>query len=117
MINIFNQIKLFKGQKFKENEPFKINLSKSKQNAISINNIDKIELGKTYHIFVKKYMTELPTKTFNFHDKWNNGIPMPCEHLKGKITKETKGMYYFESKAWQGYIIKTAITFFEVAKE
>lgn len=117
MINIFNQIKRFKGLKCKENEHFEITLPKVQEYATTIENLDKIQVGNKYHILVKKYMTQPATKTFNFHQQWNNGIPMPCEHLSGKITKETKGMYYFESETWSGYIIKTAITFFKQVKE
>lgn len=57
---------------------------------------DKMMIGKTYKITVKKYMTEPSTVSFDFQDKWNSGIPMPMVTMIGEIKKETRGMYFME---------------------
>ena len=76
-------------------------------------NSDKMEVGKSYKITVKKYMTEPATSTFDFQDKWNNGKPMPLCIMQGEVIKETRGMYYMELKSdditWTGFVIKSAI--------
>ena len=55
-----------------------------------------MEVGKSYRITVKKYMTEPATPTFDFQDRWNDGIPMPLAVMRGTIEKETRGMYYMK---------------------
>ena len=57
---------------------------------------NKMEIGKNYKITVKQYMTEPATISFDFQDKWNNGIPMPMVTMVGKVIKETRGMIYME---------------------
>lgn len=52
-----------------------------------------------YTIQVKKYMTEPSTPTFDFQDKWNNGVPMPLCIMRGQVVKETRGMYYMKLQA------------------
>lgn len=47
---------------------------------------------KESRIYVRQYMTNPPTSTFDFHDKWNNGIPMPLRVMQGVVLQETKGM-------------------------
>mgnify|MGYP001189953883 CR=1 FL=1 len=49
-----------------------------------------------YKIKVKQYMTKPSTPQFDFHDKWNNGNPMPMRIMVGKKIKETKGMVQME---------------------
>ena len=72
-----------------------------------------MEVGKSYKITVKKYMTEPATSTFDFQDKWNNGKPMPFCIMQGEVIKETRGMYYMRLKTdditWEGWVIKSAI--------
>lgn len=60
---------------------------------------DKMEVGKSYKIKVKKYMIEPATITFDFHDKWNDGKPMPLLVMTGEVLKETRGMYQMKLKA------------------
>lgn len=55
-----------------------------------------IEVGKTYRIKVRQYMTKPATPEFDFQDKWNKGIPMPFRTMTAVIKKETKGMYFVE---------------------
>lgn len=52
--------------------------------------------AKEYVISVRKYMTMPSTSEFDFHDRWNNGIPMPLRTMVGTIEKETKGMVYMK---------------------
>ena len=96
MKEIFKQIHRYKEQEFEDGKPFEFILDK-KQNY----NIDwlcppvqKMEVGKSYKITVKKYMTGPATSTFDFQDKWNSGVPMPLCIMQGEIIKETRGMYY-----------------------
>lgn len=49
---------------------------------------------KIYKIAVRQYMT----KPFDFHEKWNQGHPMPMRVMVGTILKETAGMY--KMKLW-----------------
>ena len=49
-----------------------------------------------YRIKVRQYMTKPASPSFDFQDKWNNGIPMPMRVMVGTIIKETKGMVKME---------------------
>ena len=125
MKEIFKQIHRYKEQDFEDGKSFEFTLEgKTKE----INTEDyicpsanKMEVGKSYKITVKKYMTEPATVNFDFQDKWNNGKPMPLCIMQGEIIKETRGMYYMELKkddiSWAGWVIKSAIKNFEKAKE
>ena len=117
MKEIFKQIHRYKEQDFKEGKPFEFTLDGKRK---EINTEDyicpsakKMEVGKSYKITVKKYMTETATANFDFQDKWNNGEPMPLCTMQGKVTKETRGMYYMELKeddiSWTGWVIKSSI--------
>lgn len=56
-----------------------------------------LTIGHTYLINVRQYMTRPATSEFNFHDQWNNGIPMPLRIMKFTVIKETRGMVYGEA--------------------
>ena len=116
MKDIFKQIHRFQNMDFEEGKPFEFTIDGNRKE----DNIDwictpvqKMEVGKSYKITVKKYMTEPATSTFDFHNKWNNSVPMPQCRMEGKIIKETRGMYYMELKSgditWTGWVIKSAI--------
>jgi hypothetical protein len=116
MKDIFKQIKRFSEIDFQEGRPFEFTLAgKRKEDNTDwlCPPVKKMEVGKSYKITVKKYMTEPATSTFDFQDKWNNGKPMPLCTMQGKVTRETRGMYYMELKAddisWTGWVIKSAI--------
>lgn len=100
MREIFKQIHRFKEQDFEEGKPFEFTLEgKTKEINTEVEDyicppVQKMEVGKSYKITVKKYMTEPATSTFDFQDKWNNGKPMPLCIMQGKVIKETRGMYY-----------------------
>lgn len=100
MKEIFKQIHRFKEQSFEEGKPFEFTLDgKTKELNTEIEDyiwtkVQKIEVGKSYKITVKKYMTEPATSAFDFQDKWNNGKPMPLCIMQGEVIKETRGMYY-----------------------
>lgn len=51
---------------------------------------------KIYRIKVRQYMIKPSTPEFDFHDKWNNGNPMPMRIMVGRKLKETKGMVQME---------------------
>lgn len=116
MKDIFRQIKRFSDIDFKEGKPFKFTLDRKENNNTDwlCPPIQKMEVGKSYEIEVKKYMTEPATANFDFQDKWNNGVPMPFQRMKGKVTKETRGMFQMElevdnASCWHGWVIKSAI--------
>lgn len=111
MIDIFKQIKRFENIEFNENEEFSfilpgksiektVILSDSTKFSNSSDNLytttEKMQINGNYKITVKQYMTEPATTTFDFQDKWNNGIPMPMVTMVGKVIKETRGMIYME---------------------
>ena len=56
----------------------------------------QVEGDKIYRIKVRQYMTRPSTPQFDFHDKWNNGNPMPMRIMVGRKLKETRGMVQME---------------------
>ena len=100
MKEIFKQIHRYSEQEFEEGQPFEFTLDKAikelntETNDYTWTKVKKMEVGKSYKITVKKYMTEPATSTFDFQDKWNNGKPMPLCIMQGEVIKETRGMYY-----------------------
>ena len=58
--------------------------------------VEEVAGDKIYRIKVRQYMTKPSTPEFDFHDKWNNGNPMPMRIMVGKKLKETKGMVQME---------------------
>ena len=116
MKEIFKQIHRFQDMNFEEGKPFEFTLErkiKEDNTDLLCSTVKKMEVGKSYKITVKKYMTEPATSTFDFQDKWNDGKPMPLCTMQGKVTKETRGMFHMELKAddisWAGFVIKSAI--------
>nr|DAV62644.1 MAG TPA: hypothetical protein [Caudoviricetes sp.] len=98
MKEIFKQIHRFQNMDFEEGKPFEFTLE-GKRKEINTEDyicppVQKMEVGKSYKITVKKYMTEPATVNFDFQDKWNNGKPMPLCIMQGEVIKETRGMYY-----------------------
>ena len=121
MKQIFEKIHRYKEQEqdFQEGKPFEFTLDRATKELnteiedYTWTKVKKMEVGKSYKITVKKYMTEPATSTFDFQDKWNNGKPMPLCIMQGEVIKETRGMYYMELKSdnisWTGFVIKSAI--------
>lgn len=117
MKQIFEKIHRYKEQYFEDGKPFEFTLD-GKRKEIDTGDyicspVHKMEVGKSYKITVKKYMTEPATANFDFQDKWNDGKPMPLCIMQGEVIKETRGMYYMKLKAdditWTGFVIKSAI--------
>lgn len=98
MKEIFKQIHRFSEQNFEEGEPFEFILPARHcgMTAFVEYSNQKMEVGKTYKITVKKYMTEPATSNFDFQDKFNNCVPMPLCIMQGEVIKETRGMYYMK---------------------
>ena len=116
MKEIFKQIKRFSEMDFQEGKPFEFTLDgkrKEDNTDLICHPVQKMEIGKSYKITVKKYMTEPATPNFDFQDRWNDGKPMPLCTMHGKVTKETRGMFHMELKAdditWTGWVIKSSI--------
>ena len=116
MKEIFKQIHRYKEQDFKEGKPFEFTLDgkrKEDNTDLLCPTFKKMEVGKSYKITVKKYMTEPATANFDFQDKWNNGKPMPLCTMQGEVIKETRGMFHMELKeddiSWTGWVIKSSI--------
>lgn len=124
MKEIFKQIHRYSEQEFEEGKPFEFTLPARHCGVTYVaENMEsnKMEVGKSYKITVKKYMTEPATSNFDFQDKFNSGVPMPLCTMQGEVIKETRGMYYMELEeddiSWTGWVIKSAIKNFEKAKE
>lgn len=49
-----------------------------------------------FKVKVRQYMTKPASTEFDFHTKWNNGIPMPLRIMVGRKIKETPGMVKME---------------------
>lgn len=98
MKEIFKQIHRFQNMNFEEGKPFEFTLERKRKEINTEDyicpSVQKMEVGKSYKITVKKYMTEPATANFDFQDKWNNGKPMPLCIMQGEVIKETRGMYY-----------------------
>ena len=96
MKEIFKQIHRFQNMNFEEGKPFEFTLpTRHCGVTYATQHIsNKMDVGKSYKITVKKYMTEPATSTFDFQDKWNNSVPMPLCIMQGEVIKETRGMYY-----------------------
>lgn len=101
MKEIFSQIHRYAEQTFEEGKPFEFTLNKKESENTDwlCTPVKKMEVGNSYKITVKKYMTEPATSNFDFQDKWNNGIPMPFVTMVGTVEKETRGMYYMDLHA------------------
>lgn len=56
----------------------------------------EVDESVEYIIKVRQYMTKPASPSFDFMDKWNNGVPMPMRIMVGKKLKETKGMVKME---------------------
>lgn len=99
MKEIFKQIHRFPPQSFEEGKHFNFTLDGRVTEEYDIApSLERMEVGKSYKITVKKYMTEPATANFDFQDKWNNGEPMPLCIMQGEVIKETRGMYYMSLK-------------------
>ena len=95
MLSILSQIKGLQLPEMEVGKPFEILLERQKKQAEQIEQSETVmQVGKTYKITVKKYMTEPATVSFDFQDKWNNGMPMPLVTMTGEVIKETRGMFY-----------------------
>ena len=124
MKQIFEKIHRYKEQDFEEGKPFEFTLDKAtKEINTEIEDYTwtkdkKMEVGKSYKITVKKYMTEPSTPNFDFQDRWNDGNPMPLCTMQGKVTKETRGMFHMELKeddiSWTGWVIRSSIKHYEL---
>lgn len=64
----------------------------------SIKGSETLELGHTYEITVKQYMTRKSTLDFDFMYRFNADNPMPLRTMTGEVLKETKGMVYMKLK-------------------
>ena len=94
MISILSQIKGIQLPEMEVGKPFEI-VIKREPKKVQTEQIETVmQVGKTYKITVKKYMTEPATVSFDFQDKWNNGMPMPLVTMTGEVIKETRGMFY-----------------------
>lgn len=94
MISILSQIKGIQLPEMEVGKPFEI-VIKREPKKVQAEQIETVmQVGKTYKITVKKYMTEPATVSFDFQDKWNNGMSMPLVTMNGEVIKETRGMFY-----------------------
>lgn len=67
-----------------------------------------------YKIIVKGWMSN-NSGNLDFHQRWNNGVAMPCNTMMGIILSETPGMFKMDLKDenganhWIGFVSKVAI--------
>lgn len=89
----------------------------------NIENLESVEIHmipksmceeSSYYIYVRPWMAN-DSGNLDFHQRWNNGIPMPNREMKGKILAETPGMLRMDlttldgKQHWTGYVSKSAI--------
>lgn len=60
------------------------------------NKVEEIQGSPVYKIKVRQYMTKPASPEFDFHNKWNDGNPMPMRIMVGRKLKETRGMVQME---------------------
>lgn len=66
-------------------------------------------------VFVFEEYFYKPFKGFDFHDKFNNGVPPPEQTMQGFVLKETEKMFYlsvhtFDNKRfWMGWAPKKSV--------
>ena len=72
------------------------NKQEQKEEKAPVNSLQEIEGSPIYKIKVRQYMIKPSTPEFDFHDKWNNGVPMPMRIMVGRKLKETRGMVQME---------------------
>ena len=120
MLSILNQIKGLQLPEMEVGEPFEIVIKREPKEVQTEQSETVMKVGKSYKITVKKYMTEPATVSFDFQDKWNNGMPMPLVTMTGEVIKETRGMFYMRlhtaDQEWEGWVIKKSITNFKEEK-
>lgn len=73
-----------------------------------------LEEKQRYRITVKGWMSN-NSGNLDFHQRWNNGIAMPCQTMVGTIIAETPGMRKMDltdengNNRWIGFVSKVAI--------
>ena len=72
------------------------NRQEQKEEKAPVNSVQEIKGSPIYKIKVRQYMTKPASPEFDFHDKWNNGVPMPMRIMVGRKLKETRGMVQME---------------------
>lgn len=72
------------------------NKQEQKEEKAPVNSLQEIEGSPIYKIKVRQYMTKPASPEFDFHNKWNNGVPMPMRIMVGRKLKETRGMVQME---------------------
>lgn len=72
------------------------NKQEQKEEKAPVNKVQEIQGSPIYKIKVREYMTKPVSPEFDFHDKWNNGVPMPMRIMVGRKLKETRGMVQME---------------------
>lgn len=70
-----------------------------KEAPVVAEKVDKNLDTSIYQVKVRQYMTKPPSIDFDFHTKWNNGIPMPMRVMVGRKLQETQGLVKMELRA------------------
>lgn len=58
--------------------------------------IDTSQGDPVYQIKIRAYLLKEPSIDFDFHTKWNQGIPVPMRIMVGRKLKETQGLVQME---------------------
>ena len=73
-----------------------VKITKQRPATSTENAVQDIRGSSIYKIKVRQYMIKPASPEFDFHNKWNNGTPMPMRIMVGRKIKETKGMVQME---------------------
>ena len=73
-----------------------VKIAKQRLPTSTENAVQDIQGSSIYKIKVRQYMIKPASPEFDFHNKWNNGTPMPMRIMVGRKIKETKGMVQME---------------------
>lgn len=66
--------------------------SKPAEKVQTVTTNTEVQLGKSYIIKVRQYMTRSSKADFDFMRQWNNDVPMPFRVMVGTVIRETRGM-------------------------
>ena len=108
---------------FLKNYDGKVTVNGKDINDVDMDSLSEIEMDiipksllkrQRYRIVVKGWMSN-KSGNLDFHQRWNDGIAMPCTEMYGYELAETPGMRKYElwdkdgNNHWIGFVSKSAI--------
>lgn len=104
---ILTQLNMLKTLEFQVDGKSSKEIPESFSNIVFLKNGNKKLISEITVVF-KDYIVK-PYQGFDFHDKFNKGVPPPEKIMFGCILKETEKMYFLKlrtkdnSKTWSGW--------------